>query len=122
MGAAQRRVVFVKKGDTFEPRAVRLGVSNYEFAEVLSGVKEGEEVALLSAAQLQFLRFSGRLCSGELLPHSMRNLTLDIQICLCASAHGSYIMVITAGMALQFLLKTCNTRRTSVYDCSPGFT
>jgi HlyD family secretion protein len=55
-GAAQRRVVFVKKGETFEPRAVRLGVSNYEFAEVISGVQEGEEVALLSAAQLQFQR------------------------------------------------------------------
>ncbi|HEU5311623.1 MAG TPA: efflux RND transporter periplasmic adaptor subunit, partial [Candidatus Eisenbacteria bacterium] len=31
-GGGQRRVVFVKKGDTFEPRSVRLGVSNYEYA------------------------------------------------------------------------------------------
>ena len=55
-GGGQRRVVFVKKGDTFEPRSVRLGVSNYEYAQVISGLQEGEEVALLSAAQLQFQR------------------------------------------------------------------
>jgi HlyD family secretion protein len=55
-GSAQRRVVFVKKGDSFEPRMVRLGVSNYEYAQVLSGLEEGEQVALLSAAQLQFQR------------------------------------------------------------------
>jgi len=48
--------VFVKKGDAFEPRMVRLGVSNYEYAQVLSGLQEGEQVALLSAAQLQFQR------------------------------------------------------------------
>jgi HlyD family secretion protein len=55
-GATQRRVVFVKKGETFEPRSVRLGVSNYEYAQVISGLEEGEQVALLSAAQLQFQR------------------------------------------------------------------
>lgn len=54
--ASQRRVVFVKKGGAFEPRSVRLGVSNYEYAQVISGLQEGEEVALLSAAQLQFQR------------------------------------------------------------------
>lgn len=32
---------------------VRLGVSNYDYAQVLSGLKEGEQVALISAAQLQ---------------------------------------------------------------------
>ena len=55
-GSTQRRIVFVKKGETFEPRSVRLGVSNYEYAQVLSGLEEGEQVALLSAAQLQFQR------------------------------------------------------------------
>jgi HlyD family secretion protein len=35
---------------------VRLGVSNYDFTEVLSGLEEGEEVALLSAAALQMRR------------------------------------------------------------------
>jgi hypothetical protein len=31
-------------------------VSNYEYAQVISGLEEGEQVALLSAAQLQFQR------------------------------------------------------------------
>jgi HlyD family secretion protein len=50
---AQARVVFVKTANGFEPRMVRLGVSNYDYAQVLSGLKEGEQVALISAAQLQ---------------------------------------------------------------------
>lgn len=50
---AQARVVFVKTATGFEPRMVRLGVSNYDYAQVLSGLKEGEQVALISAAQLQ---------------------------------------------------------------------
>ena len=33
-----------------------LGVSNYDYTEVLSGLQEGEEVALLSAAALQLRR------------------------------------------------------------------
>jgi len=49
----QPRVVFVKTATGFEPRMVRLGVSNYDYAQVLSGLKEGEQVALISAAQLQ---------------------------------------------------------------------
>jgi HlyD family secretion protein len=50
---ARSGLVFVAKNGTFEPRIVRLGVSNYDFTEVLSGVEEGEQVALLAAAALQ---------------------------------------------------------------------
>ena len=32
---------------------VRLGVTNYDYTEVLSGLKEGEKVALLASANLQ---------------------------------------------------------------------
>jgi hypothetical protein len=35
---------------------VRIGVSNYDYAQVLSGLQEGDQVALLSAATLQFQR------------------------------------------------------------------
>ncbi|HTK69667.1 MAG TPA: efflux transporter periplasmic adaptor subunit, partial [Candidatus Eisenbacteria bacterium] len=35
---------------------VRIGVSNYDYAQVLSGLQEGEQVALLSAATLQMQR------------------------------------------------------------------
>jgi hypothetical protein len=35
----------------FEARVVRLGIGDFDYAEVLSGVKEGEVVALLSVAE-----------------------------------------------------------------------
>jgi hypothetical protein len=50
-------LVFVQKADsTWEPRMVRLGVANFDFTEVLDGLKEGERVALLSAAAMQAQR------------------------------------------------------------------
>ena len=49
-------VVFVKKGTTFEPRLVMLGSANFDYTEVVSGVNEGEEVALLAALSLQAQR------------------------------------------------------------------
>ncbi|HTK48178.1 MAG TPA: efflux RND transporter periplasmic adaptor subunit [Gemmatimonadaceae bacterium] len=57
-GGARRRpgLVFVKTGKSYEPRLVMLGESNFDFTEVLSGVKEGEQVALLAAAALQAQR------------------------------------------------------------------
>lgn len=36
-----------------EPRAVILGISDWDFAEVLAGLREGEELALIGPAQLQ---------------------------------------------------------------------
>jgi HlyD family secretion protein len=41
---------------TFEPRLVMLGIQNYDFTEVVSGLREGEELALLSAAAMQVAR------------------------------------------------------------------
>jgi HlyD family secretion protein len=65
-GGAGRRVdpnatprsgmVFVQKGDTWEPRVLRLGIANYDFTEVISGLEEGEKVAMLNAAILQLRR------------------------------------------------------------------
>jgi hypothetical protein len=57
-GARRSRagLVFVKKNDTFEPRLVQLGASNFDYTEVVSGLKEGEQVALLAAAALQAQR------------------------------------------------------------------
>jgi multidrug efflux pump subunit AcrA (membrane-fusion protein) len=40
------RHVFVVDGDVFERRPVKIGVSDYKFAEVLSGLKPGDVVAL----------------------------------------------------------------------------
>lgn len=40
----------------YEPRVVRLGPSNYDYSEVLSGLQEGETVATLAVAALQAKR------------------------------------------------------------------
>lgn len=40
------RYVYVKQGEDWERRAISIGVSDYFFAEVTRGLKEGEEVAL----------------------------------------------------------------------------
>ena len=45
------RHVFVVKGDAFERRPVKIGVSDYQFAEVLSGLTAGEVVALEPPAE-----------------------------------------------------------------------
>ena len=38
---------------TLEARAIILGISDWDYAEVLAGLQEGEELALIGAAQLQ---------------------------------------------------------------------
>ncbi len=55
-GGSKLQVVFVATPQGLEPRIVRLGVTNYDYAEVLDGVKEGDQVALLSVAELQAKR------------------------------------------------------------------
>ncbi|HEY2850912.1 MAG TPA: efflux RND transporter periplasmic adaptor subunit [Gemmatimonadaceae bacterium] len=50
-------LVFVKSGDTWVAKTIRLGVANYDYTEVLDdGLKEGDQVAMLSAAALQAKR------------------------------------------------------------------
>ncbi|MDH5235514.1 MAG: hypothetical protein OEW77_11185, partial [Gemmatimonadota bacterium] len=55
--ATRNGLVFVQKADsTWEARVVRLGTADYDYTEVISGLQEGEQVALLSAAALQLQR------------------------------------------------------------------
>ena len=49
-------VVFVKANGKYTPRAVRVGVSDFDYTEVLSGLNENEQVALLAAAVLEAQR------------------------------------------------------------------
>ena len=49
-------LVFVADSTTFAPRLVMLGVGNYDVTQVLSGLREGERVALISGAMLQQAR------------------------------------------------------------------
>jgi HlyD family secretion protein len=47
-------LVFVQdQAGKFAPRIVRLGASNYDYSEVLSGLKEGDKVATLNVGMLQ---------------------------------------------------------------------
>ena len=46
-------MVFVVKDGKYTPKVVRLGVSNYDVSEVLSGLSEGDSVAILNVAAMQ---------------------------------------------------------------------
>ncbi len=52
-GRGRRGMVFTVKDGKYTPRVVRLGVSNYDVAEVLDGLQEGEQVAILNVAAMQ---------------------------------------------------------------------
>jgi HlyD family secretion protein len=54
----QAHVVFVKTSRGFEARLVRLGISDYDYSQVLAGLEEGDEVALLGVAVAQAKRES----------------------------------------------------------------
>lgn len=49
-------LVFVADSSGFAPRLVTLGIGNYDVTQVLSGLREGERVALISGAMLQQAR------------------------------------------------------------------
>lgn len=49
-------LVFVAANGTFEPTMTMLGVGNYDVTQVLSGLQEGDRVALINAAMLQQAR------------------------------------------------------------------
>jgi hypothetical protein len=57
-GAATRTgLVFVATADSsWEARVVRLGTADYDHVEVISGLQEGERVAILGAAAFQLQR------------------------------------------------------------------
>ncbi|HVF78972.1 MAG TPA: efflux RND transporter periplasmic adaptor subunit, partial [Solirubrobacteraceae bacterium] len=49
-------LVFVSEGSTYKPRVVMLGAGNYDYTEVVSGLREGERVALLASLAVQAQR------------------------------------------------------------------
>ena len=55
-GAGGPMIVFVKKDEKYTPRVVRVGISDFDYTEVVSGLQQGDEVALLGAAVLQAQR------------------------------------------------------------------
>jgi hypothetical protein len=53
------KIVYVKEGERYERRAVTLGSVTYQWAEVLSGIEEGEEVVTAGAYQLRNMKKGG---------------------------------------------------------------
>jgi HlyD family secretion protein len=54
--ASRTQVVFVKNAIGIEPRRVKIGLSDFDWAQVVSGVEEGEQVVMLGVAQAQAAR------------------------------------------------------------------
>ncbi|MFL6230282.1 MAG: efflux RND transporter periplasmic adaptor subunit [Pyrinomonadaceae bacterium] len=53
------KVVYVKEGERYERRPVQIGSFTYQWAEVLSGLKEGEQVVTAGAYQVGNMRKGG---------------------------------------------------------------
>jgi len=59
------RYVYVKKDDAFEIRMIRLGVVDYQFAEVLDGLKTGEVVSMVRPPEAAELKMPPTLAKPE---------------------------------------------------------
>lgn len=69
-------ITFVVKGNMqFEPRVVLMGVSDYDYTEIIRGLEEGEQVALLASVALQAQRqqMQEQMRSRTSLPGLQRN-------------------------------------------------
>ena len=51
-GEGNKRVVYVKNGGATEKREVKIGVTNIDHAQILNGVKEGEEILLVEPGKV----------------------------------------------------------------------
>jgi HlyD family secretion protein len=70
-GANTERAVLVQTDHGIEARLVRVGLSNFDYAEVLAGVQEGERVVLLSVAEVQAKRSSDQTRIRQRMSSSM---------------------------------------------------
>jgi HlyD family secretion protein len=52
-GRGRRGMVLTVKNGKYTPKVVQLGVSNYDVSEVLSGLNDGDSVAILNVAAMQ---------------------------------------------------------------------
>lgn len=50
-GQAPRKFVLVKNENRFVPRRVQIGVSNFDYAEIVNGLQEGDSVLVFSASR-----------------------------------------------------------------------
>ena len=63
----KERVLVVKDANQFTPRLVKVGASNFDFAEVIEGVKEGEEIQVttISRAKIAAEQMNDRMRSMQ---------------------------------------------------------
>ena len=47
----KERVIILKEGDRFTPRLIKVGPSNFDYAEVLEGLKEGDEIQVTTISR-----------------------------------------------------------------------
>ena len=52
-GEGNKKIVYVRKGETTEKREVKIGVTNIEHAQILQGVSEGEQILLVEPDKAQ---------------------------------------------------------------------
>jgi len=55
--------LFVKIGDQLEKRKVKLGGANFDFVEVISGLKEGETVIISNSFNEKYKKYNSLSCS-----------------------------------------------------------
>lgn len=55
-GRALRKFVLLKNGERYQPRPVEIGLSNNDYAEVLRGLQEGDEVFVFSGSRAGMAR------------------------------------------------------------------
>ncbi|MFH0991792.1 MAG: efflux RND transporter periplasmic adaptor subunit [bacterium] len=47
----KQRIVMIKDGENYVPRLIKVGPSNFEMSEVLDGLKEGDEIQIISISR-----------------------------------------------------------------------
>jgi hypothetical protein len=61
----KERLVMVRQGEQYVPKLIKIGASNFDFAEVVEGLKEGDELQIttISRAKLAAEQMNERMRS-----------------------------------------------------------
>lgn len=62
----RERLVMVREGNEYVPRSIKVGPSNFDHSEVLEGLKEGEEIQIVTISRAKL--------AAEQLNERMRNM------------------------------------------------
>ena len=124
-----KKVVYVRHGDGTEKREVKIGVTNIDHAQILNGVKEGEEILLVEPARsarsklvscapatmalIELREVTKRYRVGEQEIVALDGIDLDI-------AQGEYAAIIgpsgSGKSTLMHLLGCLDTPTTGTHD------